>query len=137
MESSKSVLSISVENPMVIPLSLSSVMYTQYIPVFILLFFRFDDDTKLDDGVKLKKRDLGDVPYLEKSVSYLQEALNQTGINEEKVAIPALFPVSLRISAGSRAEGKVAILALPPPFEGYFPIFFSLEMTLYSEGDMP
>lgn len=39
MESSKSVLSISVENPMVIPLSLSSVMYTQYIPVFILLFF--------------------------------------------------------------------------------------------------
>ena len=100
---------------MVIPLSLSSVMYTQYIPVFILLFFRFDDDTKLDDGVKLKKRDFGDVPYLEKSVSYLQETLNQIGINEEKVAIPALFPVSLRISAGSRAEGKVAILALPPP----------------------
>ena len=137
MESSKNVLSISVENPMVIPLSLSSVMYTQYIPVFILLFFRFDDDTKLDDGVKLKKSDFGDVPYLEKSVSYLQETLNQIGINEEKVAIPALFPVSLRISAGSRAEGKVAILALPPPFEGYFPIFFSLEMTLYSEGDMP
>ena len=41
MESSKNVLSISVENPMVIPLSLSSVMYTQYIPVFILLFFSF------------------------------------------------------------------------------------------------
>lgn len=122
---------------MVIPLSLSSVMYTQYIPVFILLFFRFDDDTKLDDGVKLKKRDFGDVPYLEKSVSYLQEILNQIGINEEKVAIPALFPVSLRISAGSRAEGKVAISALFPPFESYFPIFFSLEMTLYSEGDMP
>ena len=100
-------------------------------------FFRFDDDAKLDDGVKLKKRDLGDVPYLEKSVSYLQETLNQTGINEEKVAIPALFPVSLRISACLRAEEKVAILALPPPFEGYFPIFFSLEMTLYSEGDMP
>ena len=99
--------------------------------------FRFDDDTKLDDGTKLKKRDFGDVPYLEKSVSYLQETLNQIGINEEKVAIPALFPVSLRISAGSRAEGKVAILALPPPLEGYFPIFFSLEMTLYSEGDMP
>ena len=38
MESSKNVLSISVENPMVIPLSLSSVMYTQYIPVFILFF---------------------------------------------------------------------------------------------------
>lgn len=38
MESSKNVLSISVENPMVIPLSLSSVIYTQYIPVFILLF---------------------------------------------------------------------------------------------------
>ena len=71
--------------------------------------FRFDDDTKL------KKRDLGDVPYLEKSVSYLQETLNQIGINEEKVAISALFP----------------------PFEGYFPIFFSLEMVLYSEGDMP
>ena len=71
--------------------------------------FRFDDDTKL------KKRDLGDVPYLGKSVSYLQETLNQIGINEEKVAISALFP----------------------PFEGYFPIFFSLEMTLYSEGDMP
>ena len=122
---------------MVIPLSLSSVIYTQYIPVFILLFFRFDDDTKLDDGVKLKKRDLGDVPYLEKSVSYLQETLNQIGINEEKVAIPALFPVSLRISACSRAEEKVAISALFPPFEGYFPIFFSLEMTLYSEGDMP
>ena len=116
---------------MVIPLSLSSVMYTQYIPVFILLFVLIDDDTKL------KKRDWGDVPYLKKSVSYLQETLNQIGINKEKVAIPALFPVSLRISAGSRAEGKVAILALPPPFEGYFPIFFSLEMTLYSEGDMP
>lgn len=99
-------------------------------------FFRFDDDTKLDDGVKLKKRDLGDVPYLEKSVSYLQETLNQIGINEEKVAIPALFPVSLRISACSRAEEKVAISALFPPFEGYFPIFFSLEMTLYSDGDM-
>ncbi len=28
-------------------------------------FFRFDD------GAKLKKRDLGDVSYLEKSVSYL------------------------------------------------------------------
>ena len=106
MESSKNVLSISVENPMVIPLSLSSVMYTQYIPVFILLFF-------------------------------VLMTLNQIGINEEKVAIPALFPVSLRISACSRAEEKVAISALFPPFEGYFPIFFSLEMTLYSEGDMP
>ena len=93
---------------MVIPLSLSSVMYTQYIPIFILLF-RFDDDTKL------KKRDWGDVPYLKKSVSYLQKTLNQIGINKKKVAISALFP----------------------PFEGYFPIFFSLEMTLYSEGDMP
>ena len=87
---------------MVIPLSLSSVMYTQYIPVFILLFRFVDDDTKL------KKRDWGDVPYL-------QETLNQAGINKEKVAISALSP----------------------PFEGYFPIFFSLEMTLYSEGDMP
>ena len=99
--------------------------------------FRFDDDTKLDDGTKLKKRDLGDVPYLEKSVSYLQETLNQIGINEEKVVIPALFPVSLRISACSRVEEKVAISALSSPLEGYFPIFFSLEMTLYSEGDMP
>ena len=61
-------------------------------------FFRFDDDTKLDDGVKLKKRDLGDVPYLEKSVSYLQETLNQIGINEEKVAISALFP-PLRVTS--------------------------------------
>lgn len=61
-------------------------------------FFRFDDDAKLDDGVKLKKRDLGDVPYLEKSVSYLQETLNQIGINEEKVAIPALFP-PLRVTS--------------------------------------
>ena len=56
------------------------------------------------------------MPYLEKSVSYLQETLNQIGINKEKVVISALFP---------------------PPLEGYFPIFFSLEMTLYSEGDMP
>ena len=55
------------------------------------------------------------MPYLKKSVSYLQETLNQIGINKEKVVISAL----------------------PPPFEGYFPIFFSLEMTLYSEGDMP
>ena len=54
--------------------------------------FRFDDDTKL------KKRDLGDVPYLEKSVSYLQETLNQIGINEEKVAISALFP-PLRVTS--------------------------------------
>ena len=54
--------------------------------------FRFDDDTKL------KKRDFGDVPYLEKSVSYLQEALNQIGINEEKVAIPAL-PPPLRVTS--------------------------------------
>ena len=61
-------------------------------------FFRFDDDTKLDDGVKLKKRDFGDVPYLEKSVSYLQETLNQIGINEEKVAISALFP-PLRVTS--------------------------------------
>ena len=54
--------------------------------------FRFDDDTKV------KKRDLGDVPYLEKSVSYLQETLNQIGINEEKVAISALFP-PLRVTS--------------------------------------
>ncbi len=53
--------------------------------------------------------------YSKKSVSYLQETLNQIGINKEKVAISALFP----------------------PLEGYFPIFFSLEIVLYSEGDMP
>ena len=62
-------------------------------------FFRFDDDTKLDDGTKLKKRDFGDVPYLEKSVSYLQETLNQIGINEEKVAISALSPSLLRVTS--------------------------------------
>ena len=99
--------------------------------------FRFDDDTKLDDGTKLKKRDLGDVPYLEKSVSYLQETLNQIGINEEKVVIPALFPVALRIFAACGRREKSPSWLFPPPFEGYFPIFFSLEMTLYSEGDMP
>ena len=55
------------------------------------------------------------MPYLKKSVSYLQVTLNQIGINKEKVVISALSP----------------------PLEGYFPIFFSLEMTLYSEGDMP
>ena len=49
-------------------------------------FFRFDD------GAKLKKRDSGDVSYSKKSVSYLQETLNQIGINKEKVAISALFP---------------------------------------------
>ena len=54
-------------------------------------FFCFDDDTKLDDGVKLKKRDFGDVPYLEKSVSYLQETLNQIGINEEKLPSRLFF----------------------------------------------
>ena len=62
-------------------------------------FFRFDDDTKLDDGTKLKKRDFGDVPYLGKSVSYLQETLNQIGINEEKVAISALSPSLLRVTS--------------------------------------
>ena len=72
-------------------------------------FFRFDDDAKL------KKRDSEDVSYSKKSVSYLETALNQIGINKEKVAISALSP----------------------PLEGYFPIFFSLEIVLYSEGDMP
>ena len=33
--------------------------------------------------------------------------------------------------------GKSRHLGSFSPFEGYFPIFFSLEMTLYSEGDMP
>ena len=96
---------------MVIPLSLSSVMYSYVYPIHSRLHPSF----RFDDGTKLKKRDFGDVPYLEKSVSYLQETLNQIGINEEKVAISALFPVSLRISACSRAEEKVAISALPPP----------------------
>ena len=61
--------------------------------------FRFDDDTKLDDGTKLKKRDLEDVPYLEKSVSYLQVTLNQIGINKEKVVISALSPPPLRVTS--------------------------------------
>ncbi len=43
----------------------------------------------------------------------MQEALNQMNMNEEKVATSALFPL-----------------------ESYSPIFFSLEMTLYSDGDM-
>ena len=71
-------------------------------------FFRFDD------GAKLKKRDLGDVSYLEKSVSYLQKALNQ--INTKK-----------------RKSYHICSFSL----ESYFPIFFSLEITLYSEGEMP
>ena len=74
-------------------------------------FFRFDDDAKL------KKRDSEDVSYSKKSVSYLETALNQ--INAEGRGEPyRLFPpLSLSLS--------------------YFPIFFSLEMVLYSEGDMP
>ena len=44
-------------------------------------FFRFDD------GAKLKKRDLGDVSYLEKSVSYLQKALNQINTKKRKAII--------------------------------------------------
>ena len=82
-------------------------------------FFRFDDDTKLDDGVKLKKRDFGDVSYSKKSVSYLETALNQ--INTE-------------------GGGESRIGSFPSPFSlslSYFPIFFSLEIVLYSEGDMP
>ena len=55
-------------------------------------FFRFDDDAKL------KKRDSGDVSYSKKSVSYLQETLNQIGINKEKVAISAL-PPPLRVTS--------------------------------------
>ena len=43
----------------------------------------------------------------------MQETLNQINMNEEKVVTSALFPL-----------------------ESYFPIFFSLEMTLYSDGDM-
>ena len=52
-----------------------------------------------------------------KSVSYLETALNQ--INTE-------------------GEGRaVSALSLPLLSLSYFPIFFSLEMVLYSEGDMP
>ncbi len=55
-----------------------------------------------------------------KSVSYLETALNQ--INTEGEGEPYwLFPLPLSLS-----------LSL-----SYFPIFFSLEMVLYSEGDMP
>ena len=64
------VSSISIEGPMVIPLH---------------LFFRFDD------GAKLKKRDLGDVSYLEKSVSYLQKALNQINTKKKKKLSYRLF----------------------------------------------
>ena len=71
-------------------------------------FFRFDD------GAKLKKRDSGDVSYLKKSVSYLQKVLNQTNTNKKK---------SCHLGSFSR--------------ESYFPIFFSLEITLYSEGEIP
>ena len=53
-----------------------------------------------------------------KSVSYLETALNQ--INTEG------------------RESRIG--SFPSPFSlslSYFPIFFSLEMVLYSEGDMP
>ena len=54
-----------------------------------------------------------------KSVSYLETALNQ--INTEGEGEPYwLFPLPLLSFSLS-----------------YFPIFFSLEMVLYSEGDMP
>ena len=54
-----------------------------------------------------------------KSVSYLETALNQ--INTEGEGEPYwLFPLPLLSLSLS-----------------YFPIFFSLEMVLYSEGDMP
>lgn len=54
-----------------------------------------------------------------KSVSYLEMALNQ--INTEGEGEPYwLFPLPLLSLSLS-----------------YFPIFFSLEMVLYSEGDMP
>ena len=43
----------------------------------------------------------------------MQDTLNQINMNEEKVVTSALFPL-----------------------ESYFPIFSSLEMTLYSDGDM-
>ena len=57
--------------------------------------------------------------YSKKSVSYLETALNQ--INTEGEGEPYwLFPLPLLSLSLS-----------------YFPIFFSLEMVLYSEGDMP
>lgn len=43
----------------------------------------------------------------------MQETLNQMNMNEKKVTTSVLFPL-----------------------ESYFLIFFSLEMTLYSDGDM-
>ena len=55
--------------------------------------------------------------YSKKSVSYLETALNQINTEGEGEPYWLFPPLSLSLS--------------------YFPIFFSLEMVLYSEGDMP
>ena len=52
-----------------------------------------------------------------KSVSYLETALNQINTEGGGESRIGSFPLSLSLS--------------------YFPIFFSLEIVLYSEGDMP
>ena len=106
MESSKNILSLFGRGPDSYS-ALAILRYVYSMHSRLHSFFRFDD------GAKLKKRNSGDVSYLKKSVSYLQDTLNQINMNEEKVVTSALFPL-----------------------ESYFPIFFSLEMTLYSDGDM-
>ena len=111
MESSKNILSLFGRGPDSYS-ALAILRYVYSMHSRLHSFFRFDD------GAKLKKRNSRNVSYLKKkcliSVSYLQDTLNQINMNEEKVVTSALFPL-----------------------ESYFPIFFSLEMTLYSEGDMP
>ena len=54
-----------------------------------------------------------------KSVSYLETALNQINTEGRESRIGSFPSPSLSLSLS------------------YFPIFFSLEMVLYSEGDMP
>ena len=57
--------------------------------------------------------------YSKKSVSYLETALNQINTEGGGESRIGSFPLSLSLSLS------------------YFPIFFSLEIVLYSEGDMP
>ena len=71
-------------------------------------FFRFDD------GAKLKKRDSGDVSYLKKKCLIFAKGSKSNKYKQEK---------SCHLGSFSR--------------ESYFPIFFSLEITLYSEGEIP
>ena len=77
MERIRSILSISAENPMVIPASLSSVIYTQYI--LLILFF-------IDAGTKLETMFSYGVSYSKKRVSYSEFAVRQTN-TDEKVSI--------------------------------------------------